>query len=436
MSQETHAIDGPAIAAAGEISPAKSYLVVALCWFAIFAEGYDIGVLGAILPALSTYPDWNLTPLQLGAIGSYTVVGMLIGGIVIGTLSEIYGRKPLFLFCLTLFAACMVPSAFAPTPFWFGVSRFIAGLGLGGIIPIAAAMTIEYSPKARKSFNYGLMYSGYSVGILVAALCGRTFLADFGWRVVVLIGAAPLIAVPLLWKLLPESVESLVSRGKLQQAREVAAHMGVPMPVRQVAPKDKAGWKQVLAEIFSLHRAFETVCFWVALFMGLLLVYGLAQWLPQIMRKNGYALGDSLMFLAVFSFSSAIGGIVLGSWADRFNVKTTVALSYLMGGVGIAALAIKAPLIVNYLFVAIAGFGTISASLILTGFLAQRLDASVRSAGTGWALSFSRIGALSGPLLGGYIASLNIEPAWNFYVFAGVALLAALAVQLIPARPE
>ncbi len=423
----------PGLARPAEISSRKSLLVVALCWFAIFAEGYDVGVLGAIVPALLADPVWQLTPLQIGALGSYTVIGMLFGGIFVGTLSELYGRKPLFIACLSLFAACMVLTSFAPTPFWFGVSRFVAGLGLGGIIPVAAALTVEYSPKSRKSFNYGLMYSGYSIGIFAAALCSKALLAEHGWRIVVLLGAVPLLIVPVFAVLLPESVEFLVMRGKKEAAARTAARMGISVPTAVARDQGSASLASVLRTIFSPQKAFETLCFWVALFMGLLLVYGLAQWLPQIMRNNGYDLGNSLMFLAVFSFSSAIGGILLGSWADRFGVKRTIAVSYLVGAAGIALLAVGGPLLVNYLFVAIAGFGTVSASLILTGYLAQKLDPSIRSAGTGFALSFSRIGALTGPLVGGYIASIHAAPQWNFYVFSGIALLAAIATILIPA---
>ncbi len=98
---------------------------------------------------------------------------MLIGGLLVGTLSDLYGRKPLFVACLSLFTICMAATAMAPTPFVFGLFRLIAGLSLGGIIPIAAALTVEYSPPHRRSLNYGLMYSGYSLGILAAALVGR-----------------------------------------------------------------------------------------------------------------------------------------------------------------------------------------------------------------------------------------------------------------------
>ncbi|WP_249122837.1 MULTISPECIES: MFS transporter [unclassified Bradyrhizobium] len=415
------------------VSSRTSVLVVALCWIAIFSEGYDVGVLGAILPALATDASWKLTPLELGALGSYTLLGMLAGGLLSGMLSDLYGRKPLFVGCLTLFAACMVVTAWSPTPAWFGISRFIAGLGLGGIIPVAAALTIEYSPSHRKSLNYGIMYSGYSIGILVAALVGKAILPEHGWRPVVLVGALPVVFVPLMAWLLPESLESLVARGRTDAARKLAARLRVAVPSAP-AKVQQVGWKTVLGEIFSPRNAFATVCFWIALFMGLLLVYGIAQWLPQIMRKSGYNLGDALLFLAVFSFTSAIGGIVLGQWADRFGVRLTVTLAYLLGAVGIAALAFKGPLWVNYAMVAVAGFGTVSASLILTGYLADYLAPFARSAGTGWALSFARIGALTGPLVGGYIASLSVGPQWNFYVFAVIAAIAAVATALIPAK--
>jgi len=418
-------------APAREISARKSYVVVFLCWLAIFAEGYDVGVLGAVLPALSNDPQWRLTPLQLGAMGSYTVFGMLIGGILAGMLSETYGRKPLFILCLVLFASCMILSALAPTPAVFGFSRFVAGLGLGGIIPCAAALTTEFSPKSRKSFNYGLMYSGYSIGILTAALVSRAHLEDHGWRMMMLIGAAPLALVPVMMALLPESLEWLVSRGRTARAESLARrwNMAVPTPA---ARRQGLRWREVLGRIFARERARETACFWSALFMGLMLVYGLGQWLPQIMRKSGYDLGNSLLFLAVFSLSSAIGGIFLGKLADRFGVRFTVAASYLLGAVGIFALSFQNSLVVNHVFVALAGFGTVAASLILTGFLAQRLSPEVRAAGTGWALSFSRLGALSGPLLGGALASTALPVAANFHVFAGVAVLAAVATALIP----
>lgn len=399
---------------------------VFLCWLAILSEGYDVGAVGAILPSLIDDPAWHLTPVQAGAMGSFTLSGMLAGGILAGTLADILGRKPLFLLCLVLFSLSMAGAAWSSTPVLFILFRLAGGLGLGGIIPVTAAFTAEYSPPARKSFCYGLMYSGYSAGILAAALAAIGLLPVWGWRGVMAVGAVPLLFVPVVAWLLPESQEAAAA--KRQREGRGAGHPA-PGPVEL-----KLSARAVLREIFAPDRAFATACFWTALFMGLLMVYGLNTWLPQIMRKGGYDLGSSLSFLAVFSVTSALGGILAGAIADRTGIKVTVTAAYLMGALGIAALTLKGSLAVNYLLVALAGFGSISATLILTSYLANDLPPAVRSAGTGWGLSFARIGAICGPLLGGYVASLAAGPALNFYVFSAAGLISAVAVMLIPAK--
>lgn len=150
------------------------------------------------------------------------------------------------------------------------------------------------------------------------------------------------------------------------------------------------------------------------------------------MGKSGCGLGNSLLFLAAFSLSSASGGIFLGKLAGRFRVSLTVASPYGIGALGILAMGFQNSLLVSYIFGAVTGFGTVAASLILTGFLAQRLDPEIRAARTGWALRFSRLGALSGPLFGGVIASTSLPPAYSFCVFAAVGMLAAIATLMIP----
>lgn len=410
-------------------------IAVAICWLGILSEGYDVGVMGAVLPSLLDDPHWHLTPLQAGALGSYGLLGMLLGGLMIGTLSDLYGRKAMFLLCLALFSLAMGGAAWAPAPLWFALFRVVGGLGLGGIIPIAAALTTEYSPPSRKSFFYGIMYSGYSLGILLAALVAIRLLPVAGWRGVIAVGLVPLVLLPLAAWLLPESIEFLIAKRRLAHAAALAERLGVSIAATAGAkPTPAVNWKDVLAEIFSRRNAFATACFWIGLFMGLLMVYGLNTWLPQIMRKSGYDLGSSLSFLAVFSLTSAVGGAVLGSIADRVGVRATLVASYLIGAAGIAALTLKNSLLINYALVAVAGFGSVSASLILTSYLANYMAPFARTTGTGWALSFARIGALTGPLLGGYIAGLPFGVEAEFFTFAAAGLISALAVWLIPAK--
>jgi len=414
--------------------PGVTQRVLAVCWLAILFEGYDVGVMGAVLPAMAEDRQWNLSALALGALSSYALVGMLVGALAVGTLSEILGRRRMLLACVGVFSLSMAGAAWAPTPGLFALFRLAGGLGLGGVIPVAAALTIEYSPTERRSFNYGLMYSGYSFGILSAAFLSMQWLPQIGWRGVIAAGALPLLALWPMARALPESLEYLVGKGRLSQARALAARLGVvglPLP-RPTPGARPVGWRELLGEVFACRHLRATVCFWSALFCGLLLIYGLNTWLPSIMRQSGYDLGSSLMFLIVFSLASAIGGLFIGRLADRLGVRGTVSFFYLLGAASIAALMSPHAQWINYALVALAGLGSISASLILTGHLASYYPAAVRAAATGWGLSFSRLGAVSGPLLGGYVAGAGWSPAANFLTFALVGVLAALAVLLLP----
>ncbi|MFE4197932.1 MFS transporter [Paenarthrobacter sp. NPDC056912] len=415
-------------------------LVLFCCWIAILAEGYDVGVLGAILPALAEYKEWNLSPLALGGLGSYALIGMLIGALFIGTLSDLVGRKKMLLASMVIFTLTQAGAAWAPTPELFGIFRLIGGLGMGGVIPVAAALTIEYSAPNKRSYNYGLMYSGYSLGIVAAALAALFVLPLGGWRAVIAIGAAPVVLIPIIWKFLPESLEYLESKGRRSEAKALAAKLQIAdyRPVVAVAPSGAQvadPWWKTITTMFSPKYLRSTVFFWISLFCGLVLVYGLNTWLPSIMKKAGYDLGSSLTFLLVFSLASAIGGLLLGRSADKYGKKLILVVFYILGGLGIMLLVFPNTMVVNLLFVAFAGVGSISTSLVLTGYIADYYPAKVRGTATGWALSFARLGAISGPLIGGWIAGSKLPFEANFAIFAGIAVLAAGAVAMIP-KPQ
>jgi AAHS family benzoate transporter-like MFS transporter len=413
-----------------------TYTVLLVCWMAILFEGYDVGVMGAVLPALATYKAWSLTPLELGVLGSYALAGMFVGSFAVGMMSDLMGRRRMLLLCVSLFSLTMIGAAWAPTPAWFGVFRFAGGLFLGGVIPVAAALTVEYSPPTRRGINYGLMYSAYSLGILFAAGVAMWLLATHGWRTVVGVGAVPLVLVPVMALLLPESLEYLLAKKQTAQAERQAQRLGIASldAFQPVLQQSQSTPRDIMAAIFAPRHLRATICFWAALFLGIMLVYGLGTWLPQIMRKNGYDLGSSLSFLVVFSLTSAVGGVILGQFADKAGPRRMVALFYVIGAVGIYCLTNKNALLLNYVLVGLAGLGSISASLILTGYLANYYPSHARGGAVGWALSFARIGAICGPIVGGYIGSLNLPLALNFVVFAVVALAAGLFVMLIPQK--
>jgi AAHS family benzoate transporter-like MFS transporter len=413
-------------------------LVIAICWFTIFAEGYDLGIYGAVLPTLMEYKDWALSPAQAGAIGSYSLMGMLIGAVLVGTITDLIGRKKTLVYCLVLFSITMGLAAMANSPEMFGLYRFIGGIGLGGVIPTISALTIEYSPPSRRSFLFALMYTGYPLGGMIGAFLAILMLQDFGWRVMFWIGVIPLLIVPVIIKYLPESIGFLVAKNRRSEAKEIANRYNIQLDavVEQNQRQGGQGTHKLsaLASLFTKSYILATLLFWMAFFMGLLMVYGLNTWLPKMMKQAGYPLGSSISFLLVLNLTAAIGSIIAGAAADRWGSRRVVGLSYLFAGICIGLLSVKSNMFVTYLLVGIAGSGTIGSTLLLNAFLSKYFTAENRATALGWALGFGRIGAIIGPFIGGLLMTWEVDLKWNFYTFAIAGLLAFIAVYLIPKK--
>ncbi|WP_336658892.1 MFS transporter [Leucobacter sp. USHLN153] len=417
--------------------PAVTRIVLFSCWLAVLADGYDIGVIGAVIPALAEHAAWALSPVEIGGLASWALVGMLIGALFIGTLSDRLGRKRMLLISMAIFTSMQLGAALAPTPELFGLFRFLGGLGMGGVIPVAAALTIEFSPPHRRSLNYGIMYSAYSIGIVLASVVAMGLLPVLGWRWVIGIGAAPILLLPVIAKILPESLESLENRGHHDRAIAQASRLRIEpyVPTVQASPTgEKVSWQRILGQLFSLRYLPSTIFLWITLFAGLLLVYGLNSWLPQIMRGAGYDLGPALAFLLVFSLSAAVGGLALGWLSDRYGVRLVMIIAYAVGGVAVLLMQYPNSMLINLTLAGIAGIGSISTSLVVTGYITDYYPAAIRATAVGWALSFARIGAISGPLLGGVLASPGIGQEWSFIAFAIVAVVAAIGMALVPKR--
>ncbi|MGI5132364.1 MFS transporter [Pseudonocardia sp. CA-107938] len=416
---------------AGRRSP---LLVVALCFLTIVFDGYDLIVYGSIVPSL--LGDWGLTPAQAGAIGSYALVGMLIGALGAGVLTDALGRRRILLVGITWFSLAMVACAMAPSPEVLGLLRFVAGLGLGGVIPSAIALTVEYAPRGRRQFYNAVMFAGYSVGGVLAAVLALNLLADHGWRLLLGLGAAPLVLVlPLAWWFLPESVGYLMAKGRVDEAAATATTYGLDLDaVRAEAggsaavPAQGRGVRSLFGP--SLVRA--TLLFGAASFCGLLLVYGLNTWLPQIMRQAGYPLGSALTFLLVLNLGAIAGALAASRLADRFGPKSVTVAAFVLAAACLLVLSQRVGTGLLLVAVAVAGLGSVGTQILVNGYVAVHYPAAVRATALGWALGVGRAGAVVGPLFGGWVLASGIGFEFNFYGFAVPALAGALLIALVP----
>lgn len=405
------------------------WMVLFWCALIIIFDGYDLVIYGVVLPVLMK--EWALTPLQAGALGSYALFGMMAGALVFGPLSDKIGRKKAITICVVLFSGFTVLNGLARNPTEFGLCRFIAGLGIGGVMPNVVALMSEYAPRKIRSTLVAIMFSGYSVGGMLSAGLGMLLLPSHGWQAVFFVAGIPLLLLPLIMKFLPESVGFMIRQGRLDEAQQVLSRVEPghrPQAGQTLTmPALKAGGAPLL-ELFRDGRALRTVMLWTAFFCCLLMVYALNSWLPKLMNQAGYGLGSSLSFLLVLNFG-AIFGAVGGGWlGDRFNLPRVLAIFFALAAVSIGLLGFNSPSWVLYSLIAVAGATTIGSQILLYACGAQFYGLAIRSTGLGWASGIGRNGAIIGPVLGGALMGMAVPLPVNFLAFALPGAVACLAM--------
>ena len=419
------------------VRPRKSAAaVIFLCFLAIVFDGYDLVVYGAIVPKLLAYEPWGLTPVQTGAIGSYALAGMFIGAILIGYLTDIVGRRKVMMVSIASFSLLMLLTAWAPTPELFGLFRFLAGLGLGGVIPTAIALTVEFSKSNRRNFNNALMFSGYAVGGILAALLALAFLPSLGFRGMLALGGVPLIAVvPLLYKFLPESPAFLAAKGDRVQAERITAEYGLE-PLPQAPSQGDAPVQGRFRTLLTGRLLRAMILFSLAGVCGQTLVYGLNTWLPQLMVIAKYSLASSLTFLLTVNIGAVVGVLVSSRLADRFGPRPVTATAFASSGLALVLMGTGVmPLPVMYLLVAVVGFGSVGAQILVNGFVATYFSGATRATALGITLGVGRIGAVLAISGGGVLVAASLGNFINFSVWAIAAAIGVVAVLTVPRLP-
>ena len=400
------------------------------CLLIIIFDGYDLVIYGVVLPLLMQ--EWSLTSVQAGMLASTALCGMMFGAMLFGALADKIGRKNVILICVTFFSGFTFLGAFASNPFEFGILRFLAGLGIGGVMPNLVALTSEYAPKRIRSTLVGTMFSGYAIGGILSALIGSYLVESQGWQIMFLIAGVPLILLPVIWKFLPESLTFLVKTGKTDQAhriiQKISPEQSIGINTRLVLNEDHVPAGSSVKGLFQQGRAFNTLMFWVLFFMCLLMVYALSSWLPKLMLAAGYSLGKSILFLFALNVGAMIGSIGGGILSDKFHLKPVIMGMLMAGVVALIGLGFNSPAYVLYGLVTIAGAATIGTSILLYSYVAQYYPLSVRSTGIGCASGVGRIGAIVGPILTGLLLTLNLPHTMNFVMISVPAMLAICAI--------
>ena len=413
--------------------------VILLSALIIIFDGYDLVIYGVALPKLMI--EWQLDTLTAGFLGSIALFGMMFGAIIFGSLSdklESYGfsRKKLIILCIFLFSSFTLLCGYASNPQSFGIFRFIAGLGLGGVMPNVIALMTEYAPKKLRATLVSLMFSGYAVGGMFSALLGMWLVPQFGWKIMFILGGLPLLLLPMIWWLLPESIDYLVRRNKTDRAVKILKQIDSKVSYTaetkiSLHHDNQESSKTPVKDLFAENRGPITLLFWGSVFMALILVYALGNWLPKLMVEAGYDLSTSLVFLFALNIGGMLGAIGGGYMADRFNLAKVLCTLFFSGAIALFLLSYSLPTFILYICIAIAGAASIGGQILLLAYMSQFYSSNIRATGLGMALGVGRLGAILGPILCGWLLSLNLPINYNFIALAIPCVIAVISVSMI-----
>src|SRR5437867_12386650 len=263
--------------------------ILILCALCLIMDGFDVQALGYLAPAI--IKDWSLPPAQMGPVLSAALVGILVGSLLFSMLADRFGRRPVLIVSTLFFSLITLWTGLAASISELRLARFIAGVGLGGIMPNAVALVGEYTPRRRRVLMMIVVSNGFNVGAIVAGLVSARMIPLFGWRSVFYFGAVlPLVIGLIMLVLLPESLQFLAVRGMnssklrkwLGRINREAAQAG---NAKYVVREEKAQGMPLI-HLFYEGRAIGTSLLWIINFMNMLNLYFMASWLPTVVSAS------------------------------------------------------------------------------------------------------------------------------------------------------
>ena len=357
-------------------------VTVVACVFAALCEGFDLQAAGVAAAGIAA--EFKPSAQQLGTFFSASSLGLLIGAVLGGRLSDSIGRKVTLLVSISLFGVFSISAALARDIQFLSWARLLTGAGLGGALPNLIALVNETSHPARRQANVALVYAGMPLGGAVASLLSMV-IEPGAWRAIFQAGGiVPLLLVPAMMWVVRESPVFGRSKG-------TPADMSMP----------RAG--SFLA-IFAGRRALPTTLLWISAFLSLLTLYLLLSWLPTLLVASGFSKPEAAGAQIAFNIGGALAVLLMGQLLESRFRSLTIVTTFVAMPVTLLLLS-RAPhtwvLVVAIVF--LLGAAVIAAQGYLYAEVPGVYPSSIRGVGVGAMVAIGRVGSIVGPKLGGML---------------------------------
>jgi len=381
------------------ISKNKLLGIAGLAWM---FDAMDVGILSFVIAALAV--EWNLTPGEMGWIGSINSIGMAVGALVFGVFADKVGRKKIFMLTILLFSIASGLSALATGLTLFLILRFFVGMGLGGELPVASTLVSESVEAKERGRVVVLLESFWAAGWIVSALIAYFIIPEYGWRIALLITALPAFYAIYLRLKLPDSPQYT---SKKTESRSIMQNM---------------------AEVWSKKYAKRTLMLWIVWFMVVFSYYGMFLWLPSVMVIKGFTLIKSFEYVLIMTLAQ-LPGYFSAAWLIEKAGRKFVLVTYLLGTAASAFVFGSAEsttlLIVSGMLLSFFNLGAWGA---LYAYSPEQYPTVIRATGSGMAASVGRIGGILGPLLVGSLVAAGYEIGYIFGIFCVAIVIGVFSV--------
>jgi AAHS family 4-hydroxybenzoate transporter-like MFS transporter len=410
--------------------------LVAMSLVVTFCDGFDTNLISFAAPYLRS--EYRLDSFQLGKIFSIGLLGTLIGGFLFGNVGDRIGRRPAVILATALFGLLTLSFSLSTGYHSLLVLRFLDGLPLGGMLPLAWALNLEYAPKRYRATIVTVTMIGYSLGTALGGPVANWLMPQLGWKSAFVVGGTASLSICvilLFW--LPESLRFLATKGLHSQVitktllRLVPAS-SIPPDVHFVISDEEAAREDFTPRLLFLgNLCWLTPLLWTAYIASSFAVFFLVNWIPLVFEALKYTRSDAAGAASLNSAMGALGGVLLMRFTDRYGVIAITAMPimavFLLLVAGVANLGHSGLLLINSLiggFLIGGHFGMHSISGIF-------YPSAYRANGAAWATSIAKIGAIAGPMVGGLVLSTTLPVRYIFFLLAICPTVFAVCIFLV-----
>jgi len=372
-------------------------------------DAMDLLLVGTVVAAVGR--EWHLSKPVVGGIITANLIGMFLGASLSGIVADRFGRRAVFIWTLLAYSLLTGVSALAWSAAALALIRFVAGIGLGGELPVASTLVSEFAPKERRGRTIVLLESFWAYGTVLAALIGAVVVPTAGWRVALLIGLLPALYVFVIRRAIPESPRFLLARASS-------------------APR------ATLRDLFAPKFAKRTVMLWLLWIALVFSYYGIFTWLPSLLLAKGFTLREALWLNLAIAVFQIPGYYAAAALVDQLGRKPTLVAFLTCAAIGSFFFA-GATLAVQPSVPAVIGWGAVIAFFNLGAwgvtytYTPEQYPTAIRASGAGLAAGAGRlVGAFAPALVGAMLVRFG-SPYAVFVVFAGVMLAGAFVVLVL-----